>query len=402
MRPVRQLKIITSQLELLEDLRIQLDSLLVYINNVLKTGESWIEKKDDTQTFLEVNMLLANETSNCIQKCLDIARENQELFQTSSSTEQKWLVSRPEQSISSDDSMLQSSIVHNDEIEKSISSIKSISKSNEENCATLLRYYDTLNNLTNAQSEKMQIMDQQLKEQTKQFEAMRRQQDETEKSYRQKLDEVRSDLIAVRAAQSSKISYTQSGASSKAKDTAKRGNILEDLDDVEFDDLFPPETPTSEKKNDCDVGVFEGRLALLERNRSPVAFDVSVDELIERNIKQGEILKCFNSVLFNKGNNYNLTTGIFTAPFSGLYMCSLFIDINQLQDLQFCVCRKAANGSESVVVTTHANKKNSTFCDIGLVDLKPSDKLYVKAMSDCVRIQFNFYSHFMCILLNKY
>ncbi|KAH9519053.1 hypothetical protein Btru_009006 [Bulinus truncatus] len=193
MRPVRQLKIITSQLELLEDLKQQLGGLLDYINNVLKIGESWIERKDENQTFLEVNMLLAKETSNCIQKCLEIARENQELFQTSSdlehgnSTTQSYLAKSSTYN-SRGDSEYQSLIGKMNETEKSISSFLVSSKSNEDNCTALYACYHKLNNLTNAHSEKLDTLTEQMASQEKLMGAFLEKQKKMDKEFRSPID----------------------------------------------------------------------------------------------------------------------------------------------------------------------------------------------------------------------
>ncbi|KAH9490631.1 hypothetical protein Btru_033864 [Bulinus truncatus] len=78
MRLAKHLKIISPQVEHLEDLESQLEILLDYVKNATKEGKSWVNNADNKLTFLQINQLLTNAAAHCIKKCVDIANENDE------------------------------------------------------------------------------------------------------------------------------------------------------------------------------------------------------------------------------------------------------------------------------------------------------------------------------------
>ncbi|XP_013074438.2 nucleoprotein TPR-like [Biomphalaria glabrata] len=75
MKTPRQIKAITSQLEVLEELKEQLESLITDINTVTSKGKSWINDSD-SQNFLEMNQYLINETSRCLRRCYDLTNDD--------------------------------------------------------------------------------------------------------------------------------------------------------------------------------------------------------------------------------------------------------------------------------------------------------------------------------------
>ncbi|KAH9490625.1 hypothetical protein Btru_033850 [Bulinus truncatus] len=75
MRLAKYVKIITSQLEQFEDMKTQLENLLEDIKHIINQGQSWVEETGNTLSFTQINQLLTSETSNCIQKCLNIIDE---------------------------------------------------------------------------------------------------------------------------------------------------------------------------------------------------------------------------------------------------------------------------------------------------------------------------------------
>ncbi|KAI8793514.1 lamin protein, partial [Biomphalaria glabrata] len=78
MRNSRHLKVITSQIENLEDLKSQLETIGTHVLTVIEKAELWIEEKENDLTFLEMSQFLMIETSKFIMKCHNIASDNNE------------------------------------------------------------------------------------------------------------------------------------------------------------------------------------------------------------------------------------------------------------------------------------------------------------------------------------
>ncbi|KAK0058228.1 lamin-like protein, partial [Biomphalaria pfeifferi] len=78
MRNSRHVKIITSHVENLEDLKSQLETIQTNVLTVIEKAELWIEEKEKDFSFLEMSQFLTNETSKFIMKCHNIASDNNE------------------------------------------------------------------------------------------------------------------------------------------------------------------------------------------------------------------------------------------------------------------------------------------------------------------------------------
>ncbi|XP_055895217.1 uncharacterized protein LOC106063462 isoform X3 [Biomphalaria glabrata] len=81
MGTLQQSKIITLQLENLENVRKKLEVLQDSIKNVVHNAQSWLEEPDECQTLTlsQMNHYLGDESSRCLQACVDIANESSEL-----------------------------------------------------------------------------------------------------------------------------------------------------------------------------------------------------------------------------------------------------------------------------------------------------------------------------------
>ncbi|KAH9490619.1 hypothetical protein Btru_033837 [Bulinus truncatus] len=75
MRHSKHIKVIQSQVEILEDLNCDLERLVDFIKNLVKQGTSWMNESESKLSFVQINQLLTSETANCIQKCINIACE---------------------------------------------------------------------------------------------------------------------------------------------------------------------------------------------------------------------------------------------------------------------------------------------------------------------------------------
>ncbi|KAI8793531.1 lamin protein [Biomphalaria glabrata] len=71
MKTPKQIKVITSQLEVLEELKEQLETLIADINTVTLKGKTWIDDSGN-QNFVEINLYLSNETSRCLRCYRDL------------------------------------------------------------------------------------------------------------------------------------------------------------------------------------------------------------------------------------------------------------------------------------------------------------------------------------------
>ncbi|XP_055875526.1 uncharacterized protein LOC106072585 isoform X2 [Biomphalaria glabrata] len=68
MKTPRQIKAITSQLEVLDELKEHLECLIADVNTATSRGTSWIDDSD-SHSFEEMNQYLTNETSRCLRRC---------------------------------------------------------------------------------------------------------------------------------------------------------------------------------------------------------------------------------------------------------------------------------------------------------------------------------------------
>ncbi|XP_055876003.1 uncharacterized protein LOC106050186 [Biomphalaria glabrata] len=75
MRTPKQVKTIASQLEVLEELRDQLENTVGYINSVINIGKEWIDETNN-ESFVKINQFLVTETSECLRRCSSILDEN--------------------------------------------------------------------------------------------------------------------------------------------------------------------------------------------------------------------------------------------------------------------------------------------------------------------------------------
>ncbi|XP_055875677.1 myosin-16-like [Biomphalaria glabrata] len=118
----------------------------------------------------------------------------------------------------------------------------------------------------------------------------------------------------------------------------------------------------------------------------------------EIHLNKDTIVTCFNGHDLNIGKCYNKTTGIFTAPCKGLYLCSLMMGSEDWARFNIHV-RK--NGRESVRGTTHTNSTGAVACLVTVLELDQGDEVYIKPANDVAKIKINIFSYFVVVLLQQ-
>lgn len=118
----------------------------------------------------------------------------------------------------------------------------------------------------------------------------------------------------------------------------------------------------------------------------------------EIHLNKDTIVTCFNGHDLNIGKCYNKTTGIFTAPCKGLYLCSLMMGSEDWARFNIHVRR---NGRESVRGTTHTNSTGAVACLVTVIQLNQGDEVYIKPANDVAKIKINIFSYFVVVLLQQ-
>ncbi|CAL1532652.1 unnamed protein product [Lymnaea stagnalis] len=117
-------------------------------------------------------------------------------------------------------------------------------------------------------------------------------------------------------------------------------------------------------------------------------------------VEQNEQLSCFADILHDESNDFDESTGEFTAPISGLYLAS--VGLRQVGDGKIRVhvkCR-SGNGQVAVVCKAMSCGDGSSSCGIGVVRMDAGDTLFVKVTSIEEEPQLSPFTSFTCCLLN--
>uniref|UniRef100_A0A2C9L5E2 C1q domain-containing protein n=1 Tax=Biomphalaria glabrata TaxID=6526 RepID=A0A2C9L5E2_BIOGL len=458
MRPARQLKVITSQLEVLEDMKIQFENLLATINNILQKGFKWIDDESNELSFMELNQLLTNGTSECLTKCLIIANgsdeSGQNLTKQTESEEPVLLLSTScSSSHTKEDRDFHKLKEEISEIEKShLKKFKIVNQKlasiEKETTDTVLKDIDTRNNLkfeeimkelhsasdfmSHLQSQN-EILANSVKEKTVEINDMR-----------QTLNDIKVHSVTTSNINSSNA-QTYEGLSLKLSDNTKLIEAVQSLNEslsaklnavecnfnslsaevdsikrsaVDIDATGTTQLPVEQTlidtagKSDVNFPAYFGEPDETEDDDDDddyldapaVGFNACVsEESATFDLVKNEILTCFTSVTEDIQDNFDSESGIFTVPFDGLYLCGLFIDIITFvqHDLEFCIYVRETDGTETVIAHCHCRQRNITVSDVVIKQLRENDELFVSSNHSCKKLKFSNYSHFMCALIKE-
>ncbi|KAH9518985.1 hypothetical protein Btru_008839 [Bulinus truncatus] len=169
MRTSKQIKVITSQVEVLDELRMQLENIQTNIVSLMKIGTSWVEETDH-QSYTEINQLLSNETAECIRRCSRIA-DGDEYLHTYPVIIQGECSDRESQSRVVPPVSLQDGKEYQNlldrlyQVDTSISSLKESGKNTEENYLKLSQCYEEMKHAWTKNSEKIGALYQKVNDQ---------------------------------------------------------------------------------------------------------------------------------------------------------------------------------------------------------------------------------------------
>ncbi|KAK0058235.1 myosin-9-like isoform X2 [Biomphalaria pfeifferi] len=133
-----------------------------------------------------------------------------------------------------------------------------------------------------------------------------------------------------------------------------------------------------------------------------VSFYVDVDSNKTMNLRARRNLTCFDHELFNEGKHFNLKSGIFFVPCSGLYLCSLILEINQDNDIEFNIHVKPKFEKETIKCITHLRNKDTIASVVFPIDLHKHDKMYIRPDKDCFNLKISSLSYFACVLIKSF
>uniref|UniRef100_A0A2C9LZQ3 Uncharacterized protein n=1 Tax=Biomphalaria glabrata TaxID=6526 RepID=A0A2C9LZQ3_BIOGL len=358
MRNSRHLKVITSQIENLEDLKSQLETIGAHVLTVIEKAELWIQEKENDFTFLEMSQFLMIETSKFITKCHNIASDNTESAKAVSTSR-----------LSVETSLSGSCTTNRDEKEFEI--LKERLEKMEKTISTHSRKYKTVNQKLKAlenYSETIHSQTEQndwiMQELNSASEFMTQIQSENELLTERitshehsvsKLNGVSESWQLKQKRLEEQVEHIQKTVQTNEK--SNRMKVEELGKEVHVTNLA---INSSNKKfvvlqdNVTALGVKVGDVSLemqtlckkVEEIDYPsmyVVFSAHVDlKTMEWTLKKNMIVNCFRAVSYSLGG-YDPKTGIFTASCYGIHRCRVSICTSTDQHIQLGLFKEDIN-----------------------------------------------------------
>ncbi|KAH9490622.1 Complement C1q-like protein 2 [Bulinus truncatus] len=424
MRLPKHVKIITSHLENLEDLKSQLGNVLDYIANIITEGQNWIDEKEARAScnFIEINQFLINETSNCIQKCLNIAHENEDssTLTCNSDGDTPNLTSKPTLpntggNILKDDSKYNDVQLKLDKIDKrmtkQISEIKSLkqkvkdqekqneiisSQLTEKDKNTELKFKEIMEELqsasdfmSNLQSKNGTLTNEQNKHKEKleklietfadykeemtlvtdnqEFERaqLKSIKDDMEKNFNSltgAVQPLKNDIATV----SSDLETFKTSCNNNLADYMKKSDVFQKQVENQF-------TKVLSKVHGKPIDFTDLRSFTSGKS---IAFSVGLTKTTE--VLKGDIVK-YREIYANIDDSYNISTGIFTCPLDGHYIFHVGV---------IATCNRSValnlylNSEYKVSVYAYAENIYGTGGNTVILHLKQNNKVYLKTERD--------------------
>ncbi|CAL1527920.1 unnamed protein product [Lymnaea stagnalis] len=139
--------------------------------------------------------------------------------------------------------------------------------------------------------------------------------------------------------------------------------------------------------------------------RSAIGFTASPNGMSKVNVAQDKVITKFTSVAFNAGNHYNPSTGLFTAPVSGLYFSSVTVCTLNEGRINVAVKHRPADsgrGGRRVQAVSRASStaEDTSSTGTGVVHMEAGDHLYAVPVTVAGDAVLSCYSSFSCFLLS--
>ncbi|KAH9490624.1 hypothetical protein Btru_033849 [Bulinus truncatus] len=402
MRPAKYVKIISSQLEQFEDMKTLLENLLEDIKHIIHQGQSWIDETGNTLSFTQITQLLASETSNCIQKCLNITLGEDKMIPTT------------EVNIPCSSSKISSpSSGGNTQSDRDLKEIKI--------------QLDKFGKRISEQSTKLKSLKQKVKHQEEQNEIISTQLTEKDKNTEVKFKEIMKELHAASDFMADLQSQTNLFTNEQNEHEKKLTDVIEKLTDQEErikvlttnqesdakklqsvveDVLFNRvmtlkgdiETAKSEldsfkSSSDLNLRYFTDKNdekftkmssefnelwtyvteMIHLNNKKSISFSVGITKLTV--VEEGVVVK-YDKIFTNIADCYNVSTGIFTCPVNGHYVfhVNLTTDRDELVSVTLF-----QNNENQISVYAHNPFYVSSGGNSVIFHLKLNDQVFLQA-----------------------
>ncbi|XP_055893751.1 uncharacterized protein LOC129927675 isoform X2 [Biomphalaria glabrata] len=346
MRPLEQVHVINLHLEDLRSIGHKLDILQDLISNVVREGEAWLEVMDETPTFSQFNQYLSNESSRCLQTCLDIAGHSR--F---------------------------------DEVRADISTMKLSQKTSEENFSVLSEKFE---HLAQSLSKKIKYLERENRNQEQLIQELARKQTFTETENSLKFDDYQRELMAA----SDFIKVETEYLSEKVDKCEERNEAI--LGTQTFQNV--------EKK----VSDLEEKILRFDSSTSTEAFCLQVKGMKKTDLKRDTTLQLFNHVVnLSLSPHFNKETGVYRVPHDGIYLVCLMVENLTSKRVQLHVYRKTKCGQETPLLFSQSYVKKCTSYSGVPVHMQKDDEMYIKSTEDYTGLKLGNNSFFWCVLIKK-
>ncbi|KAK7011856.1 myosin-9-like isoform X2, partial [Biomphalaria glabrata] len=119
-----------------------------------------------------------------------------------------------------------------------------------------------------------------------------------------------------------------------------------------------------------------------------VSFHVEVQSDRTLNLRAARNFTCFNEDITNEGEHFDVETGTFSVPCSGLYLFSLMLDIDNDEGIEFNIYVKSTNEEEHNCHYTYIVKDNhSTTSVVFPLNLSKEDEVYIRPQEDYFHVK---------------
>ncbi|KAK6975708.1 spindle pole body protein pcp1 [Biomphalaria glabrata] len=141
----------------------------------------------------------------------------------------------------------------------------------------------------------------------------------------------------------------------------------------------------------------------INSNNVTESFCVYWDELFVTDAKKDQIVQSFSysyNLLNTQLPHYNQLTGLYTAPYDGIYIVSVMIENRTVMKVQFNVCSKDQSEEKLHAVCGAMGEKTSPSVAFPVILVK-DEQLYLKYFEDYEGLKLGRNTTFSCILVKQ-